>query len=109
MGLSKTILLPSQQKILSTMGENIKYARLRRDFSASLIAERAGISRITLTKVESGDPGAAMGAYLKVLTALGLEKDLLKIADQDILGQKLQDIKLVSRRRASRKNQVKYE
>jgi len=107
MGLPKTILLPSQQKILCTMGENIKFARLRRDFSASLIAERAGISRITLAKVESGDPGVAMGAYLKVLTALGLENDFLKVAEQDILGLRLQDLKLVSRKRASKKNKGK--
>ena len=109
MGLSKTVLFPSQQKILCILGENIKFARLRRDFPASLIAERAGISRVTLSKVESGDPGAAMGAYLKVLFVLGLEKDLLKVAEDDVLGRKLQDAKLLPssrptlRLRASRK------
>ena len=103
MGHSKTILFPRQQKILSTLGENIKFARLRRDFPATLISERAGISRVTLSKVESGDPGASMGAYLKVLFVLGLERDLLKVAEDDILGRKLQDAKLLPRGRASRK------
>ena len=103
MGLSKTVLLPVQQKILSRLGENIKFARLRRDFPATLIAERAGISRVTLNKIESGDPGAAMGAYIKVLFVLGLENDLLKVAEDDILGRKLQDAKLLPRSRASRK------
>jgi len=109
MGQSKTVLLPRQQKILSALGQNIKYARLRRDFPAALIAERAGISRVTLNKVESGEGGAAMGAYLKVLFALGLENDLLKVAEDDILGRKLQDARLLPdtrqapRIRASRK------
>jgi len=103
MGHSKTILFPNQQKILTLLGENIKFARLRRDFPATLVAERAGISRVTLNKVESGDPGAAMGAYLKTLFALGLEKDLLKVAENDILGRRLQDAKLLPRYRASRK------
>ena len=103
MGLPKTVLLPAQQKILSALGENIKFARLRRDFPATLIAERAGVSRVTLNKVESGDSGAAMGAYLKVLFVLGFEKDLLKVAEDDILGRRLQDAKLLPRSRASRK------
>ena len=45
-------VLPSTEKILNTMGEQIKLARLRRQLSAELIAERAGISRATLWSVE---------------------------------------------------------
>ncbi|MDR1948698.1 MAG: helix-turn-helix domain-containing protein [Spirochaetaceae bacterium] len=103
MGRTKAVLLPGQQKILHALGENIKFARLRRDFSAELTAERAGISRVTLSKVESGDPGAAMGAYLKTLFVLGLERDLLAVAKDDVLGRKLQDAALLPKKRASKK------
>jgi transcriptional regulator with XRE-family HTH domain len=102
MGKQKTILLPRQQRILNTLGENIKFARLRRDFSSELTAERAGISRVTLYKVERGDPGAAIGAYLKVLFVLGLDRDLLKVAEDDILGRKLQDAQLLPGKRSSK-------
>ncbi len=51
----KRPLLPSQQRTLKTLGENIKFARLRRDLSSEQVAERAGISRNTLIKVEKGD------------------------------------------------------
>jgi transcriptional regulator with XRE-family HTH domain len=102
MGKPKSILFPKQQRILAALGENIKFARLRRDFSSALIAERAGISRVTLYKVERGDPGVAMGAYLKVLFVLGLDRDLLKVAEDDTLGRKLQDAKLVPGKRASK-------
>ena len=96
-------LLPSQQRLLSTLGEQIKLARLRRDLSSSQIAERAGIARGTLIKVERGDEGVAIGIYLRVLIALGLGHDILLLAKDDELGRKLQDAKLVVKERASRK------
>lgn len=57
-------------EILQTMGEQIKLARLRRSLSAELVAERAGISRVSLWKVEKGAPSVAMGIYAAVLHAL---------------------------------------
>lgn len=54
-------IMPKTEKILSTMGEQIKLARLRRNLTAELVAERAGISRSSLWKVEKGDPSVAMG------------------------------------------------
>ena len=72
----KRALLPSQQRTLTTLGENIKYARLRRDLSSEQIAERAGISRNTLIKIEKGDEGVAIGYYFRVLAVLGLDKDI---------------------------------
>ena len=103
MSRNKTELLPSQQRTLDLVGENIKLARLRRDLTAEQVAERAGIGRSTLVKVEKGDAGVAIGIYLKVLFTLGLDKDLLKIAEDDILGRKLQDAKLNVKQRASKK------
>ena len=80
------------------MGEQIKMARLRRKLSATLVAERAGISRSTLWKVENGNPSVAVGIYAAVLHALNnMDKDLLKIAGDDELGRKLQDIELLRR------------
>ena len=52
MGKNAVVLLPSVQKVLTELGENIKLARLRRGLSSELIAERAGISRATLVNVE---------------------------------------------------------
>jgi transcriptional regulator with XRE-family HTH domain len=99
----KVILLPKAQNILTEFGENIKLARLRRKLSAMQVAERADISRPTLASIEKGTPGVAMGAYVQVLFVLGLEKDLLKVATDDILGRKLQDAKLLVRERAPKK------
>ncbi len=98
-------ILPGTEEILKTMGEQIKLARLRRSLSAELVAERAGISRASLWKVEKGDPSVAMGIYAAVLHALNnLDKDLLLIAQDDELGRQLQDLNLITRKRAPRRN-----
>jgi len=97
-----TILLPRAQKPISALGENIKLARLRRKFSAELVAERANISRPTLVSIEKGNPNVSIGAYVKVLSVLGLENDIMEVANDDKLGRKLQDAKILVRKRAPR-------
>ena len=96
-------ILPSVTKILTEFGENIKLARLRRKFSAEQVAQRANISRPTLLSIEKGHPGVAIGSYAQVLFVLNLEKDLLKVAEDDILGRKLQDAELTVKRRAPKR------
>lgn len=94
-------ILPQTEEILSVMGEQIKLARLRRNLSTELVAERAGISRASLWKVEKGDPSVAMGIYAAVLHALNnMDKDLLLIAKDDVLGRELQDMKLLTGKKA---------
>ena len=97
-------ILPATENILETMGEQIKLARLIRDLSAELVAERAGISRTSLWKVESGSPAVAIGIYAAVLHALGgMDTDLLLIAKDDELGRQMQDLNLLTGKRASRR------
>lgn len=97
------ILLPRLGKILEEMGENIKLARLRRNLTMEQVAERAGISRSTLWQVEKGLPSVSFGVYAQVLFVLGLEKDILRLAGEDILGRKLQDAELLLGRSSSKK------
>ena len=101
MGKKAVTVLPSTKKILETMGEQIKLARLRRQLSVELVAERAGISRATLWNVEKGSPSVAIGIYAAVLHALNnMDKDLLLVAKDDEFGRKLQDLNMQVRKRA---------
>jgi len=59
------------------------------------VAERADISRNTLYLIEKGSPGVSLGAVFNVLRTLGLENDILKLAADDELGRRLQDIELL--------------
>jgi len=104
LGKKSVTLMPETTRVLATVGEQIKLARLRRRISAELAAERAGISRATLWAVEKGSPSVSIGIYAAVLHALnGLDKDLLLIAGDDELGRKLQDLELPIRKRAPQK------
>ena len=102
----KIILLPKAEKILVKLGENIKLARLRRKLSAELVSERAKICRSTLLSIEKGYPSVKIGEYMQVLFVLGLEKDFLKIAEDDILGRKLQDAGLLVKKRAPKNKKI---
>ena len=105
MSKSTTALLPQTMEILAQMGEQIKLARLRRNLSATLVAERAGISRITLRAVESGSPTVQIGIYAAVLHALNnMDKDLLLVAKDDELGRTIQDLNLTVPKRASKRS-----
>ncbi|HMQ23104.1 MAG TPA: helix-turn-helix domain-containing protein [Planctomycetota bacterium] len=95
---------PAVRRLLKELGENIRLARLRRGFSMELVAERAGMSRPTLRAVESGEPGVTLGSYANVLHSLGLHEDLALVGRDDVLGRKLQDAGLPTRRRAPKRD-----
>jgi transcriptional regulator with XRE-family HTH domain len=107
MGKTIPTLLPRISRLLEKFGGNLKLARLRRKYSAEMVAQRAGITRRTLSKVEQGDPTVAFGAYARVMQVLRLEDDLAQLAVDDVLGRKLQDAGLTPRRRAPKKSSVK--
>ncbi len=96
MNRKKMVLFPRQQKIMEQLGENYKLARKRRKLTTLQVAERAGINRTTLYEIEKGSGSVSMGAYLNVLRVLGLQDDFLKIAADDVLGRKLQDLGLLA-------------
>jgi transcriptional regulator with XRE-family HTH domain len=95
-------LIPRLRRTLSALGDNLRSARLRRGYSAELVAQRASITRKTLARVEHGDAAVSLGVYARVLQALGLDGDLATLATDDALGRLLQDAKLSPRRESKR-------
>lgn len=95
MNSKKVILLPKYQKIFDQLGENLKLARKRRKLTTEQVAERAGIHRATLYRIEKGDSSVAIGIYFNVLKVLNLENDFSKLAMDDEFGRKLQDLDLL--------------
>ena len=90
---------------LRKLGRDIRDARRRRRIPVALAAERASISRMTLAKIEKGDPGVAMGIYATVLFVLGLARPLGDLADleSDPVGRQLEAEHLPQRIRTARK------
>ena len=96
-------LFPPATRQLASLGERLRMARLRRRYSAESVAKRAGVARATLYRVEEGDAGVSIATYASVLRVLGLQGDLDLLARDDVLGRKLQDLKLPTRKVAPRR------
>lgn len=89
---------------LTKVGADLRDARRRRRIPTATMAERALISRTTLSKVEKGDPGVSLGIYATVLFVLGLEGRVAELADarHDAVGLDLEAEALPKRIRARR-------
>jgi len=96
------LAFPAESRLLADFGERLRLARLRRQLTATTVAERCAISRPTLVKVERGDPSVTLGTYLRVLVVYGLDGDLATVARDDALGRRLQDLALPTPRRGRR-------
>jgi len=82
--MKKTSVIPMPvNKALKTLGQNIKEARIKRRLTLELVAERAGISYLSLLNVEKGSATVSMGIYAKVLFVIGLVEDLYNVANPD--------------------------
>jgi transcriptional regulator with XRE-family HTH domain len=103
MGKTTPALTPRVSRLLDTFGAQLKLARLRRKYSAEAVAQRAGVTRRTLSKVEQGDPAVALGIYARVMQVLRLENDLALLAKDDELGRKLQDAGISAKLRAPKR------
>jgi transcriptional regulator with XRE-family HTH domain len=57
---------------MSVFSDLIQVARKSMKWSEVELAERAGISRATVRKIEKGNPGTELGLYFEVATLLGV-------------------------------------
>jgi transcriptional regulator with XRE-family HTH domain len=96
------------KRILKKLGRDLQEARKKRRIPMKLAAERAGISRTTLSKIEKGDEGVSLGAYAKLLFILGMINRLSELVDPafDPLGLRLEAENLPKRIRIPSKQGV---
>jgi len=92
-------------RALRKLGHDIRDARRRRRIPVAILAERASISRMTLSKVEKGDSGVSVGTYATLLFALGMVDRLADVADprHDTIGRELEEEHLPERIRLPRR------
>ena len=98
-GKSQATLPIPVRRALRKLGTDIRDARRRRRIPTAVMAERALISRMTLNKVEKGDPGVSLGIYATVLFVLGMTDRLAELADarHDAVGLSLEEERLPQR------------
>jgi transcriptional regulator with XRE-family HTH domain len=103
MGRTTRPIFPRTAVKVAALGGRLRAARLRRHVSAEAMAARVGVSRMTLRRLEDGDPAVSMATLARVLTVLSLESDLDLVAGSDEIGQRLQDLALPQRPRARKR------
>ncbi|NBJ13768.1 helix-turn-helix transcriptional regulator [Microvirga arsenatis] len=74
---------------LERLGQTVKLARLRRNLTQAELAERMGVSRLTVVALEKGNAGTSIGALLKALTVFGYTGRLGEILASDPIGDDL--------------------
>lgn len=96
------------RRSLYKLGQDIRDARRRRRITAKLMAERAGISRATVSKIERGDQATSLGNYASILFVLGMINRLSDLADatSDLTGRQLEEERLPQRVRLPRQSKV---
>ena len=79
---------PKARPALERLGQDVRSARLRRGIAVADLAVRAGTSPSSITRLEKGDPGVAIGTLADVLVVLGLIERLADLIDvrKDDLG-----------------------
>lgn len=105
-----TIPVQASERI-SQLGQRVRVARIRRGWSVAELASKAGINRNTLTALELGKPGTAVGVCFTVLWALGLDRSLDAVADPDgdLHGKALEASRRPARAGKSRKASDEYD
>ncbi len=83
-----SLVTPADQERLAHLGERLRLARKRQRVTAVAAAQAAGISRVTLHRIERGEPTVAVGAWVAAASALGLTFDLID-ANAAVQGVKL--------------------
>jgi len=60
------------RQAITLLGQQIKLARKQRRMTAQDLADRAGISRGLVQRIEKGDPGCQIGAVFEAAAIVGV-------------------------------------
>jgi DNA-binding XRE family transcriptional regulator len=109
--MSKFVIPLQVTERVAQLGQRIRVARIRRGWSVADLAGKAGVNRNTLTALELGKPGTAVGLCITVLWVLGLDKSLEDVADPDtdLHGKALEASRRPTRAGRSRRVSDEYD
>ncbi len=97
---------PSKAKeALAQLGEQLRMARKRRQWTIAELAKKIGVSSPTIIALEKGELTVSVGVLVSTLWILGLETELRNLANpNDIEGIKLMNTRLPKKIRTSKRN-----
>jgi DNA-binding XRE family transcriptional regulator len=96
---------PSKAKeALAQLGEHIRMARKRRQWTIAELAKKIGVSSPTIIALEKGEPTVSVGVLVSTLWTLGLETELRYLTNpNDIEGIRLMNTRLPKKIRTSKR------
>lgn len=65
-------LLPETIEAVKLLGDRVALARRERRWTLADLAERVGVSTVTMRKVERGDPSVALGTAFEAAALVGV-------------------------------------
>jgi transcriptional regulator with XRE-family HTH domain len=68
----RSTLSKPAQEAARLLGSRVRLARNGRRLTVAELAERIGVSRVTVQKIERGDPTVALGTAFEAATLLGV-------------------------------------
>jgi transcriptional regulator with XRE-family HTH domain len=74
-------LPPAIRRANRQLGEDVKTWRKLRSLTQTQLADRAGISRGVLSRLENGAEGVSLESFLRVVRALGVLESLTRALD----------------------------
>jgi transcriptional regulator with XRE-family HTH domain len=77
-------ITPATENKLAALGKQIRAYRKGLKLSATTAAQAAGMSRITLHRIEAGEPAVTMGAYFNAMTALGIHFGIIPMEHPEV-------------------------
>ena len=69
-----------ERQLLLQLGDRIKRLRKAQGLGTVEVSARAKLTRNTLRSIEAGDPSPSIGAYLRVMSVLGVSGELALLA-----------------------------
>lgn len=102
MSARTNFLTPRLRRLSEALGQRLVVARTARRITQAQMAERAGVSRATLAKLETGDASVSLATLIQVLGILGLESDITHLLGDDKVGQQLANAALARPTTSSR-------
>ncbi|KOF54716.1 XRE family transcriptional regulator [Achromobacter sp. DMS1] len=87
------------EDVLRQVGANIRTARLRRGETETALAERLGVARGTVARLERGDGGVSAALFIEALLQYGYSAQLHALGDpdQDGVGKRLDALRRPAR------------
>jgi cytoskeletal protein RodZ len=108
---SKDSILPEVALRLQHLGDYLRVARKRRRITMVEVGERLNIGYQTIVRIEKGDPGVSIAAYLSVLWLFGLDTQWVESIhpDRDEAGKSLEYSRLPTRVGSKRVTQAEHD